>query len=378
MTASRRWNLGWFAAGTAVALLGLGDFIVWVGQAWGTDGWWGIDLRLVLDAGSRLASSEPLYADSRVFDAPLAVLVGRLLGWIDFDLLSVGLAILKFALAAMCVAALTPGWRLRSRILAFAAVAFSLPFLHDVMLGNVNVFLVAAMVPAIFGRPRGYNGVPLGLLAAAFPKPLLLPVLLWLLVWRPRVFGATVGSAVAGAALPAVLLGPGVYGAWLAALQGTQRFASPFAGNHGVSALLPELWGAVAAITALGLVVVVAKRGPTVGLAWAVTSGILIAPYAGTYAALPIAIAVPPLAAVAPFLAIAIVALAPIAVTHALPLYAAGILVVSLAVREPELAPTAWRARGFEWPYLAREPRRPEPDGEPDGEPDAPGPSRAD
>ncbi len=347
---SRRRNLAWFAATVFVALFGAGEFIGWVRAAWTVDGWWGIDLHLILDAGSRLAGGQPIYADPRFLYSPLAAVLGRPLSRLDFDVISVGLAALKLALAGACVLALTPGWKRGHRVLAFVAVSCSLPFLHDVMLGNVNVFLVAAMVPAVLARPRARNGVLLGVLSAAFAKPLLLPVLLWLLVWRPRVFAATIVSATASTVLALVLVGPSAYGDWLSALRGGERFASAFAGNHGVSALFPGLWVPIAAISGASLLVVLARRGPIVSLTWVAVVGLLIAPYAGTYAALPIAIAIPPLARVAPWLAFAIVAVSPVAVTHPLPIYAGAILVASLAIGDLQPARIPWRLRGFAWP----------------------------
>jgi len=353
MTSSERRNLAWFAAAAAVTVFGLMEFATWVGGAWFGPGGWGIDLRLVLDGGSRLASGEPVYADPRFLDAPLAALIGRVMSPVDFDTLSVGFAALKVMLAATCVVVLTPRWRPQARVLALAAVACSLPFLNDVMLGNVNVLLVAAMVPAVYGRPHWYVGIPLGILVAAFPKPLVVPVLLWLLVWRPRVFAVTTASGLCAAGIAALLIGPGVYADWYTALLGAQRFAAAFAGNFGVSSLFPGLWVPVAVVTGVGLLVVLASRGPTVGLVWAVAAGILITPYAGQYAALPIALALPALVVVAPWLAFAIVALAPIAVEHPLPVYAASILIASLSVREPTPPPMPWRSRRFAWPFLS-------------------------
>jgi hypothetical protein len=98
------------------------------------------------------------------------------------------------------------------------------------------------------------------------------------------------------------------------------------------------LWAPVAVVTAIGLVLVLARRGPHVGLVWAVTSGILLAPYARNYSALPIAVALPMIGPRAPWLALAIVALSPIATTHPLPLYAAAILLTALALRDAPIA----------------------------------------
>jgi hypothetical protein len=118
-------------------------------------------------------------------------------------------------------------------------------------------------------------------------------------------------------------------------LVGGGRYAAPFAGNHRVTAIAPELWAPAAAVTAVGFAMVLARRGPAVGLVWAVTSGIVLAPYAGTHAALPIAAALPVIGPLAPLPALAIVAVSRIATTHPLPLYAAAIMLATLAPREP-------------------------------------------
>jgi hypothetical protein len=209
--------------------------------------------------------------------------------------------------------------------------------MHDLMLGNANVLLVGAMAVAIFGPTRPRSGILLGLAAAMFAKPLVVPVLLWLLVWRRSVLLGTVVSGLAATGAGVLLAGPGAYADWVAALAGGTRFASPFAGNHGVTALVPGLWLPIAAATFLGLVLVLIRRGRSTGLTWAATAGLLLAPYAGTYAALPIALAIPGIGRVAPTMALVIVAVSPIATTHPLPVYAAAILIASLFLPEPGL-----------------------------------------
>lgn len=350
MSTDRRWHLAWFAATVFVALFGLGEFTGWVRAAWTIDGWWGIDLHLVVDAGARLVAGQPLYQDPRFLYPPLAAAIGAPLAGASFDLLSIGLAALKVAIVAASVVVLTPRWRTDGRLLAVVAVSCSLPFLHDVMLGNVNAFLVAAMVPAVLARPRARNGIALGILTAAFAKPFIIPVLLWLVVWRPRVLAGSVAAGMAATAVGLAVAGPTAYVAWLSALAGGTRYASPFAGNHGVTALLPQLWLPVATITAIGLLAVLARRGPVAGLAWAVTSGLLVAPYAGTYAALPIVIALLTLGRASPRLVLVIVAVSPLAVTHLLPVYAAAILAAALTVPDVAGPRTSLRLPDFAWP----------------------------
>ncbi len=339
-----RRRLAWFAAAVFVVLFGLGEFGSWVVAAWQGHSWWGIDLHLILDAGARLSAGQPIYADPRFLYPPLAAAVGAPLAPLDFDAVSLAYAAGKLAIAAACVWSVGSGWSPLARVLVLVTLICSLPFLHDLMLGNVNVLLVGAMVPAMLASPRPRHGILLGLVVAAFAKPLVVPILLWLLVWRRPLFGVTVLTGLVATALGALVAGPGSYVDWLHALSGGTRFASPFAGNHGVTALFPDLWLPVAAITAVGLVAVLLRRGRETGIAWAAASGILIAPYAGTYSALPIALALPGMYAFLPTLALVVVAASPIATTHPLPIYAAAILVGALRyreTREPEAVPVA-------------------------------------
>ena len=251
-------------------------------------------------------------------------------------------AALKVALAGIAVGALTQRWPRLDRLLAFVGLVCSLPFLHDVMLGNANVPLVAAMAMAVFARPTPRSGIALGLLTAVVAKPLVAPILLWLLVFRRPVFVGTVVSGLGATVCGLLIAGPSNYFNWASALLAGSRYAEPFAGNHGVSALAPALWAPVAAVTAVALLAVLTRGGPRVGLVWAAASGVLLAPYAGTYSALPIALAIPAIGPVIPLLALVIVALSPIATAYPLPMYAAGIMVASLALRERRKGGGTW------------------------------------
>jgi len=157
-------------------------------------------------------------------------------------------------------------------------------------------------------------------------------------VFRRPVFAGTVAAGLTATATGVLLAGPSAYVAWASALAAGSRYAEPFAGNHGVTAFAPTLWAPVAAATAAALLLVLARRGPRVGLAWAMASGILLAPYVGTYGALPIAVALPAIGPLAPALALVIVAVSPIATTYPLPFYAAGIMLATLALREHRAA----------------------------------------
>ena len=130
--------------------------------------------------------------------------------------------------------------------LVLVTLVCSLPFLHDVMLGNVERPARRGDGAGDAGVAAAATGILLGLVIAAFAKPLVVPILLWLLVWRRPVFGVTVVTGLLATAFGALVAGPSSYVDWLHALSGGTRFASPFAGNHGVTALVPELWLPVA------------------------------------------------------------------------------------------------------------------------------------
>ena len=344
----------WFAVTAFVAIFGIGEFARWVLiEPAGGPGWWGIDLQLVVDAGGRLAAGQPIYADPRFLYPPLAAILAGPLTHLDFLALSIVYALLKVAIAVAGVLALGQALTRWQQLAAILILVLCLPFLHDVMLGNANVLLVGAMVPALFGRDRARNGILLGLATAIFAKPLVLPVLLWLVVWRRQTWIGTVLTGLAATAVGALVAGPARYADWVQALlAGGSRFSVPFAGNHGVTALVPALWLPVAAITTAGLVWVLVRSSEASGLTWAVTAGLLIAPYAGTYSALPLALAVPGLLASAPTFTLAMVALSTVATGFALPFYALAALFAGWTQAGPRVS--GWFARLTHSPGLRR------------------------
>jgi hypothetical protein len=341
-----RLRLAWFAAVAFVALVGLGNLAIWIMDSATGHGWWAIDLRLVTDAGARYLSGAPLYADPKFLYPPLAAVVGAPLSGLDPLAVSLAWAAAKVALAVAGALAFTRSMGRFARGLAVIGVVTCLPFLHDLWLGNVNALLVAAIALAVAGRPTWARGVALGLVTAIFAKPLLLPVLLWLLVARRTVFAGALFAGLAATAAGLLLTGPAAYVDWVRALSGGQaRYASDFAGNHGVSALVPQLWVPIAAAVGLAFLVVLWRRGRAVSLAWAVTVGILVAPYAGTYSALPVTLALPVVGPALPIVAIVLVGVSPVGTTFLLPFWAAAVLVAALFVRDPLARERDWSLR---------------------------------
>src|SRR4051812_37795198 len=130
MVVTPRRRLAWFAAVAFIAMFGLGEMASFVVQSAGPESWWGIDLKLVLDAGARLAAGADIYGDPRFLYPPLAAVVGAPLAPLSFDVVSVVYAGLKVAIAVACVASLTGGWGFGARVLAVVGLVMCLPFLH--------------------------------------------------------------------------------------------------------------------------------------------------------------------------------------------------------------------------------------------------------
>ena len=71
-----RHRPAWFAVTAFVAVFGVGEFARWVFvDPAGGPGWWGIDLKLVIDAGGRFATGQPIYSDPKFLYPPLAAIV---------------------------------------------------------------------------------------------------------------------------------------------------------------------------------------------------------------------------------------------------------------------------------------------------------------
>ena len=341
-----RLRLAWFAAVAFVALIGLGNLAIWIMDSVTGHGWWAIDLRLVVDAGSRYLAGTPLYADPKFLYPPLAAVVGAPLSGLDPLAVSLAWAAAKVAMAVAGALVFTASMGRFARGLAVVGIVTCLPFLHDLWLGNVNALLVAAIALAVVGAPTWPKGVALGLVAAVFAKPLLVPVLLWLVVARRPVFAGAVVAGLAATAVGLLVAGPAAYVDWVRALAGGQtRYASDFAGNHGVSAYAPALWIPIAAAVGIAFLVVLWRRGPAVSFAWAVTVGILVAPYAGTYSALPVALALPVIGPALPIVAVLLVGLTPFGTTLLLPIWAAVVLVAALFVRDARAPTRDWSLR---------------------------------
>jgi hypothetical protein len=223
-------------------------------------------------------------------------------------------------------------------LVAIAAVGF-VPTLHDLLLGNVSI-LIAAAVAAVAWLPDGYrSGLPLGLVLATVPKPALIPVLIWMLIYRRRSLLAAVGSAGLLTLLGLIVLGITAYGAWIQVLLHPYYLGTNQTGNLALTAMLP----AVLAWPLMGLTVVATlvalRRGEAPGLIACLCAGLLIAPYTMAYGAVLLLLAVRPLVRVAPTPTFLLAATGSIGVIVFLPIWVGAILATTLTVPR-----SAWTA----------------------------------
>ncbi|MFI5258492.1 MAG: glycosyltransferase family 87 protein [Candidatus Limnocylindrales bacterium] len=276
--------LCWFG----YAILDFGPQVQTIIKIYPDSSWWGFDADLVLQASKRLLDGGAIYSDSRMLYAPLAVVFG-----IPAALVPREYALLIYALLKVALAVGVTYWLTRGSWLAVLAILTFLPFINDVAPGNFMVPITAAMAVSTFGRPARRSGIALGLVAAAIPKPLLVPYFVWLLAHRRRAFEGAVAAGFIASALAALVTGPAAYLDWLHNLVNGTGYISGWEGNYGVSAYLPSLAVPVAVVVMALTLLVVVRVDENRSLAWVLAAGILVSPYAGPLTALPLVLALP-------------------------------------------------------------------------------------
>ena len=292
-----RWALTVLVVVSAVTGL---EFIRLTGLLDGNPTYLGLDGYRILEASRAWLTGGDPYTDPQFIYAPMALVLAAPFAAIGDDLGLMGLAVIGIALALIGVAGSVRS--VSAFVLASIGLLAFWPFLADLLLVNVTIELSFAMWLIVRGG-RMRDGVALGVLAAAVPKLMLVPFLVWALVWRRPAAAGAIGSGAITGLVGLVVLGPDLHAEWLRALT-AGAFSLEFGGNHSISVVSPVLGLVTAAAFSLGLVLVLRTRGPVVGLIWALGNGILVSPYAGDYALLPMVVGWPLLLGVTPIVAI--------------------------------------------------------------------------
>jgi hypothetical protein len=177
---------------------------------------------------------------------------------------------------------------------------------------------------------RARSGIPLGLALATVPKPALIPILVWMLVFRRRALAGSMATAAVLTLLGVATLGFDAYLAWADVLRQPDYLSSGQAGNLALGGLLPPIVALPLSVVAVAVGLFALRRGETPGLLAALAVGLLVAPYTMAYGAVFLLLAVRPLTAVVPVMILVLAAIvAPVLVIAFLPVLAAGLLAVA-------------------------------------------------
>jgi hypothetical protein len=183
---------------------------------------------------------------------------------------------IKVVVVVVVTAGLAQRWAGDARWLAAGMVLFFPPIWHDLALGNVSAFTVAALA-ILLARRDGVGGVAFGLLLILAPKPHLLPVAIWLAIRRPR--DAVAALAVAGiwAVTGIVVFGPEPWLAWLETFR--EPLERTFTANIAFSGLLGPPGVVVGFVAAVVIGAAALVRRGDIGLGLSFISGIVLGPY---------------------------------------------------------------------------------------------------
>ena len=270
--------------------------------------------------------------------SPLAALVARPLTWVSPTAAAVVMTLLGFAILVTGVRHETRGHALFDRVLvAIAALGFA-PVVYELLLGQTTFLIAAALYPAA-RRPDSFRtGIPFGIVLALAPKPLLIPVLVWMVVWRRRALAASLLATVALTCLGLALMGPEQYRQWVHVL--TSAGGASLAGNLSLSlagnfSLWPLDWTDLAIAAAVGAATLWAiLRDPSRGFVASLLASMVLAPYTGLYSASILLLAVKPGLAFAPRATrlLALIANPTLALLHALAVWSVGGLIACLSL----------------------------------------------
>ncbi len=338
-----------FAVGVLTVLVGAAVAVLISPDTW------------AVDATRNLAAAEALVggtfgADRGYLYSPLAAALTIPATWLPAGLAIalwfVGRLGLLIGGAASQARGLAPG----DRVLAVLAAVFFVPCVLDLSLGNVSILIAGAVALVAWRRDELWTGVLVGLVLATVPKPQLVPVLAWMVLFRPRASVGAVVTASVATLLTILVFGIEPYLAWFDILRAPDYIASGATqGNLALGAWLDDRLPALAPLTLPLSILAVAGaafgvwRGAWPGLIGCICLGLLVAPYTMAYGAVLLLVAVRPLAIVAPRWVVALALVAPFGIILAMPVWVAAVMIVAIAVPR-----AAWQVVPFgrpAWPW---------------------------
>ena len=183
------------------------------------------------------------------------------------------------------------------RVLVTIAVLGFVPLVYELITGQVTMLMAAAIYP-MRDRDAWRRGIVFGVMVALLPKPLLAPLLAWMLFHRPRALAAAVITIAAVTMLGIAITGVDIYSAWVDALVGTGQITRP--GNLALTALPTPALVVPLAIATVLLALWAIVRDERRGFVAALAASMLAVPFTLMYAVSILLLAVRPALAVAP------------------------------------------------------------------------------
>ena len=238
--------------------------------------------------------------------SPLMALAARPLTLLPATAAQATMSLIGAAVLVVGVSLDTRGRAVIDRVLVGIAALTFAPVVYELLLGQTTLLIAATLYP-IARRSDGYrNGIAFGVALALAPKPLLLPVLLWMLVWRRRALAGTVLTALVLTGLGVLLIGIEQYRAWLTVLTGAGRetvagtfiLSSRNVGNFSLWPITPLTFVAMVMVVVATLWTI--HRDETRGFVASLFAGLLLAPYSLLYAFSILLLAVRPALTFAP------------------------------------------------------------------------------
>ena len=238
--------------------------------------------------------------------SPLTALIARPLTLVSPTTAELTMTVIGVAILATGVVLETRGLAPIDRLLVAVAVLTFAPVVYELLLGQTTLLIAAALYPVVRRRDTLTTGIPLGIALALAPKPLLLPILAWMLVWRRQALMAAVLTALALTGIGVILVGLDQYRSWLSVLTsaGRESVGGTFVlslrntGNFSMWPLTPPtlVLACAVAVAATWAILRDAERGFVAAL----LAGLLLAPYSLLYAFSILLLAAKPAFAMAP------------------------------------------------------------------------------
>src|SRR5205823_656107 len=118
----------------------------------------------------------------------------------------------------------------------------------------------AAVAVVAWRRDSWTSGIALGLILATAPKPQLIPILIWMVIYRRQALvGAGLTAALASLAA-LLVIGIGPYAAWIEVLRTPLYFESHMEGNLTPDAVVPALAVPIKVVAIVGFLAAL-RRG---------------------------------------------------------------------------------------------------------------------